>query len=183
MTEQRTLHTAEEFFRAYSSKEGDYELVRGEVIEMPPPGWIHGGVATNIAIALGTFARQHDLGRVVVESGFTLERDPDTVRGPDVAFVRKDRVPAGGPTTAFFPGAPDLAVEVVSPDDTAAGLEAKVHEYLSSGTQQVWLAYPESRRVHVYHRDGTARWYTEEDTLESGDLLPGFSVPVRELFA
>jgi Uma2 family endonuclease len=183
MAEQRTLLTAEEFFWLYSHKEGDYELVKGEVIEMPPPGGVHGGVAVNIASSLNTHVRQHQLGRVVVETGFCLGCRPDTVRGPDVAFVRQERVPPEGMPRAFFQGPPDLAVEVVSPSDTAAELETKVYEYLDSGAQRVWVFYPDTRRVAVHRPDGTARWYTEEDTLEDTELLPGFSLPIREVFA
>jgi Uma2 family endonuclease len=182
VTEQRTLLNADEFFRLYSGKEGDYELVRGELIEMPPPGGVHGGVAVNIASALHTHVRQHDLGRVVVESGFTLEREPDTVRGPDVAFIMKEHLSSEGLPRAFVERAPDLAVEVVSPSDTAAQLENKVHDYLRSGTQQVWLVYPDSRRVVVYGPEGVARWYGEGDTLQGRDLLPGFSMPLGEFF-
>jgi Uma2 family endonuclease len=183
MAQQRTLLTAEEFFRLYSNKEWDYELVKGEVIEMAPPGGVHGGVASNISYSLQAYNRQHRLGRVVVETGFCLECQPDTVRGPDVAFVRNERIPPEGMPRGFFPGAPDLAVEVVSPHDTAAELEQKVHEYLSNGTQRVWVFYPDTRRVAVHRPDGTARWYSEEDTLEDPELLPGFTLPIREVFA
>ena len=96
MAEQRTLLTADDFFRQYSHGEGNCELVKGEVIQMPPPGGVHGGTAVNIAIALGAFVREHDLGRVLVETGFHLERQPDTVRGPDVSFVTKERMPSTG---------------------------------------------------------------------------------------
>lgn len=183
MAEQRTLLTADEFFWLYSHKEGDYELVKGEVIEMAPPGGVHGGTALNIGYFLQAYNRQHQLGRVVVETGFRLESQPDTVRGPDVAFVRQERVPPEGMPRGFFPGAPDLAVEVVSPSDSAAELEKKVHDYLRSGTQRVWVFYPDTQRVAVHRPDGTARWYTEEDTLEDPELLPGFSLTIREVFA
>jgi Uma2 family endonuclease len=182
MSQQRTLLTAGEFFRLYSSKEGHYELVKGKVIEMPPPGWVHGGIAVNIAISLGSFVRQHNLGVVVVESGVWLERQPDTVRGPDVAFVARERIPAEGLPRAFFEGAPDLAVEIVSPSDTAVELEAKVHDYLRNGTLRVWVVYPDSRRVAVHRPDGTARWYSEDAAIGDQEFLPGFSLPLREIF-
>lgn len=183
MTEQRTLLTQEEFFRLYSHREGDYELVKGEVIETPPPGIEHGGIAVNISSALHIFVRQHDLGRVVVEGGFCLECRPDTVRGPDVAFIRKERIPAEGLPRAFFQGAPDLAIEVVSPSDTAAELEEKVHHYLRNGTQRVWVVYPGSRRMAVYRPDGIARWYSEDETVTDEEFLPGFSLPLRDVFS
>jgi len=183
VAQQLSVLTAEEFFRLYSHKEGHYELVRGEVVEMAPPGGVHGGVASNISYSLQAYNRQHRLGRVVVETGFCLECRPDTVRGPDVAFVRNERVPPAGMPRGFFSGPPDLAVEVVSPSDTAAELERKVHEYLNSGAQRVWVFYPDTRRVAVHRPDGTARWYIEEEALEDPELLPGFSLPIREIFA
>lgn len=182
MAQQRTLLTAEEFFRLYSHRDEHYELVRGEVVEMAPPGGVHGGVAVNISSALHQFVRQQDLGRVMVESGYWIERQPDTVRGPDVSFVRKERLPAEGLPRAFFEIAPDLAVEVVSPSDTAAGLEAKVHQYLQNGVQRVWVVYPDTRRVAVYRPDGGSQCYEEDATLEEPELLPGFALPLAEVF-
>jgi Uma2 family endonuclease len=183
MTEQRTLLTAEDFFHLYSHKDGHYELVRGEVIKMSPPGGVHGGIAANITMALGPFVRQHNLGRAVVETGFCLECRPDTVRGPDVAFIRRERIPEEGLPKAFFSGAPDLAVEVVSPSDTAAELTTKVQDYLRNGAQRVWVVYPDSQGVWVHRPDGTARWYSVDMTLEDEGLLPGFSLALREVFS
>jgi Uma2 family endonuclease len=183
MSEQRTLLTAEEFFRLYSHRDGDYELVKGEVVKMAPPGGVHGGTATNIASALHTFVRQHDLGRVVVESGFRLESQPDTVRGPDVAFVSKERLPAEGLPRAFFTIAPDLAVEVVSPSDTASDMEQKVQDYLRNGAQRVWVVYPDTRTIVVYRPDGTARVFSGDATIEDPELLPGFSLSLQEIFS
>ena len=182
MTQQRTRLTAEEFFLRYSHKDQHYELVRGEVIELAPPGWEHGRVAVTMTIPLGSFVREHDLGRVVVESGYWLERQPDTVRGPDISFVRKERLPAGEVTRGFFEGPPDLAVEIVSPRDTASRLEAKVHEYLQSGALRVWVVYADSRRVAVHRPDGSAQWYAGDAALEDPELLPGFSLPLPEIF-
>jgi Uma2 family endonuclease len=182
MTEQRTLLTAEEFFRQYSGKEGHYELVKGEVVEMAPPGGVHGRTAIAISSALYTFVLQHDLGEVVGESGFYLERHPDMVRAPDVAFIRKERVPAQGLPRAFIMGVPDLAVEVVSPWDTASQLEIKVHDYLRTGAQRVWVVYPDSRRVAVHRPDGQARWYGQDEAIEDEELLPGFSLPLSQIF-
>ena len=182
MSQQRTLLTAGEFFQLYSHKEGHYELVNGEVVEMAPPGGVHGGIAIRIGAALETFVRQHNLGRVVVESGFRLGSQPDTVRGPDVAFIARERIPAEGLPRAFFEGAPDLAVEIVSPTDNATELEIKVHDYLRNGAQRVWVVYPDSRRVAVHRPDGTARWYSEDAAIEDEELLPGFSLPLREIF-
>ena len=182
MAEQRTLLSADDFFRQYSNKDRRYELAKGEVIEMPPPGWVHGGIAVNIAVALGSFVRQNGLGTLVVESGFRLTSNPDTVRGPDVAFVTRERVPAEGPPREFFPGPPDLAVEIVTPSDSAGDLEIKVSEYLSGGTKCVWVVYPDSRRVVVHRPDGIAQTYGEDSNIEEPELLPGFSLSLGEIF-
>lgn len=182
MSTQETLLTTEQFIREYGRSPGRHELVQGEVLEMAPPGGRHGKVALNVGSILRTFVRERGLGEVVVESGFALRRGPDTVRGPDVAFVRQERLGPGGPPRGFFEGAPDLAVEVVSPDDSAADMEVRVQDYLAAGAAQVWLIYPDSRTVHMYMHGGVSRWYGEGETLPGGDILPGFSAPVRELF-
>jgi Uma2 family endonuclease len=115
MTEQRTLLTAEEFFWQYSSKEGRFSLVKGKVVEAPFLVWVQGATVANIAAELEAFVRQDHLGVVVIGAGFTLERHPDMVYGPNVSFVRKERTPKEGLPQGYFEGAPDLAVEVVSP--------------------------------------------------------------------
>ena len=119
MTQQRTIFTSEEFFREYAHQDGNFELVKGEVIEMSPPGVGHGYIALNVGSEMRTFVRAHDLGIVMVESGFRIERGPDTVRGPDVSFVVKERLADRRIPAGYFDGAPDLAVEIVSPSDTA----------------------------------------------------------------
>lgn len=182
MTEQRTLLTAEEFFWQYSSKEGRYALVKGEVVEAPFLVWVQGIIVANIAAELEAFIRRRHLGETVIGAGFTLERHPDTVRGPNVSFVRKERIPEEGLLQGYFEGAPDLAVEVVSPSDTASQLEIKVHDYLRTGGQRVWVVYPDSRRVVIHRPDGQARRYGPDETIEDEELLPGFSLPLREVF-
>ena len=182
MTQQKTLLTAEEFFQEYSHKDGRFELVKGEVVEMAPPGFVHGATAARIAAGLISAVTPGGLGEVVVESGYRLESNPDTVRGPDVSFVSKERIEESGLPIAFFPGPPDLAVEVVSPSDTAAEVEAKVAEYFRSGSRRVWVACPGSRRVVVHLPGGLSRKYGEGDTIEDPELLPGLSLPVSQLF-
>jgi Uma2 family endonuclease len=182
MVRQRTLLTAEEFFWQYSHLDGRYELVKGRVIELAPTGGVHGGVATRINIPLGSFVLQNDLEEVLLETGYRIEHQPDTVRGPDISLVRKERLPEGGLPRAFFEIAPDLAVEVISPSNTPARMEAKVHEYLRNGTQRVWVAYPDSRRVAVHRPGGSAQWYAGDADLEDPELLPGFSLPLPVIF-
>jgi Uma2 family endonuclease len=172
--------TAEEFATLPGSKH--QELVRGEVIDIMPPGGIHGIVAALIAAVLIQWARQRG-GLVGVESGFRVEQAPDTTRSPDVYYVRPEHVPEGGPPEGFWSIAPDLAVEVVSPHDTAEEVRDKVREYLAAGSSAVWVVYPRTREVIAHTPDGLARAYGPEATVESPDLLPGFSVPVKDLFA
>ncbi len=159
------------------------ELVRGEVVETMPPGGLQGIVASELNARLHTWARGGPGGRVGVESGFLLSRNPDTVRGPDVLYVGPDRVPDAGVPEAFWSVAPHLAVEVVSPGEGAEEVREKVRDYLGAGTGLVWVVYPRTREVVVHTPDGLSRAYGEGDTLEGFDVLPGFVCPVADLFA
>jgi Uma2 family endonuclease len=173
------ITTAEVLFKANLPH---CELLGGELIMMSPAGFDRGGIAGNIALALGTFVKQRSLGAVVTaEPGFQIAHDPDTVRVPDVAFVRADRIPPCG-VKGFFQGAPDLAVEVVSPSDPPADVAAKSQEWLSGGGRMVWVVDPESRTVAV-HTAASVTVLGESETLNGGDVLPGFSVAVAEVFA
>ena len=154
------------------------ELVRGVLVVREPAGGRHGRIAVNIAIELGGYVRAHVLGAVYAAgTGFTLARDPDTVRAPDVAFVHRDRLPT--PEPIGFPDlAPDLVVEVLSPGDRPGELLAKIADWLSAGTRLVWVIDPERRLARVYRQDGTERIVTAEETLEGEDVVPGFSCPL-----
>jgi Uma2 family endonuclease len=158
-------------------------LVRGEVVETMPPGGRHGVIAAMLATLLRLWARSGPRGVVGVESGFILGHNPDTVRGPDVFYVRPARIPAGGIPEAFWEIAPDLAVEVVSPTETAEEIREKVRDYLAAGTPLVWVIYPRTQEVIVHTSDGLARTLGVDDTLSAPDALPGFSCVVAELFA
>lgn len=159
-----------------------YELVRGELLRMTPASYEHAKVTITIGAVLAEFVRARDLGDILGgDPGFTLARNPDTVRAPDVAFVAADRRPADGP--GFPDLAPDLAVEVVSPNDRAGEIAEKVQEWLDAGCRAVWVAHPKLKRLVVHHPDGTARMLGPEDELDGGDVLPGFRVTVAELFA
>lgn len=155
------------------------ELVKGELIEMAPPGGDHGERALRIGRLLDEFVEAHALGRVGVESGFYLARDPDTVRGPDAFFISKERLPVDVTVEGYYPVVPDLAVEVISPNDTFTGVTEKVEEYLAAGVRLVWVIDPKRRTVLVYPGGQTL---TEADRLSGGDVLPGFAVPVTRLF-
>lgn len=159
-----------------------YELVRGELIRMPPPGPRHGEVAGEVYWQIRTYLLSNPIGRVYTDVGFILARDPDVVRGPDVAFVRADQLPPVENRDTYYPFAPDLAVEVVSPNDRTGATLDKVMDYLNAGTRLVWVAHPGKRIVTVYHADRTARLLGEGGDLDGGDVLPGFLVRVGDLF-
>jgi Uma2 family endonuclease len=182
MSTQKTLLTAEEFFRLYSHKDGRYELVDGEVVEMAPVNEEHGEVAFNINGAFYVYSRQYGIGRGGVETGYRVGQNPDTVRGPDVSFNLRSRREGERPLSGFVPGSPDIAVEVVSPSNTAAEMERKVAEYLAAGSQRVWVAYSSTRSVAVHRADGATIAYTGDDAITDEELLPGFSLPLSEIF-
>jgi len=157
-----------------------YELIRGELQRMAPDDIDHGQYGDNIQVPLSVYVRQHRLGRVMGNVGYTLESNPDTVLGPDVSFVRADRMPSrGGRPFPHLP--PDLAVEVLSPSNGAGEIVRKVAIYLAAGVRLVWVIDPEARTVDVYTPAGV-RVVGEGDTLDAGDVVPGFAIPVADLF-
>jgi len=183
----QTIVTAEQLWALSHSP--DYanmrlELSNGRLIVMAPSGGDHGGKAFNFVLPIGNFVRQHRLGYVTIaEAGFILHTDPDgkdTVRAPDVGYVEKSRFPDGLPTT-YIPGAPDLAVEVVSPTDSAAEIQEKVEAYLRYGTRMIIVAYPSTRSV-VVHTPTGSHTLTLDDTLDGAPVLPGFTLPIRDIF-
>lgn len=162
------------------------ELVDGEVVEMPPTGGIHGAVTLTIARRLAEHVERQGGGRVLVgDVGFhlNLPEDPERVRAPDVAFVSAGRLPGGQLPEGFLPGAPDLAVEVLSPSDNPVEVQRKIRDYLEAGARLVWLVAPQARTATVYRADGSARLLRERDDLDGEDVLPGFRLPLSALFA
>ena len=150
------------------------ELVRGVLVVREPAGLRHGRIATELTAALALHVRANGFGRVYVESGFKLAANPDTVRGPDIAFIGKARLPE--PEPVGFPAlAPDLAVEILSPDDRPGEVLGKVAEYLSAGTRLVWVIDPARHLARVYRHDGTEQIVTADQTLDGEDVLPGFA--------
>ncbi len=166
--------TAEELL-ARSIPDKRVELVRGVLIVREPAGYAHGRVAMNLAVRLATYVESAAAGQVfAAETGFTLARGPDTVRAPDIAFVRRDRLP--DPVTQGFPDlAPDLVVEVLSPDDRPGEVLAKVADWLTAGTPLVWTVDPQRRVARIYRHDGSETVVTAAGALEGEDVLPGFS--------
>jgi Uma2 family endonuclease len=151
---------------------------------MTPSGHVHGKIAARVAGWLAPFVQQHGLGEAYgAETGFILQRAPDTVRAPDAAFVTTARLAAINPSPeGYFPGPPDLAVEVVSPSDAFSAVEAKVAEWLASGTQAVVVVDPQRKAAAVHRPDGRVLSLAATDVLLLPDLLPGWSLPLAELF-
>lgn len=155
------------------------ELVRGIVVREPRPRSVHGEVQVEVAFHLKAWARSRG-AIVTVESGYILSDQPATVRGPDVA-VTVERRPAEGTPGGWIRGAPDLAVEVLSPSDSASLIQQKVLEYIDAGARLVWIVDPEVRTVIVHRPDGTASMLRDGETLTGEDVLEGFAVPVSEV--
>lgn len=174
------LLTAEEYYATCAID--DTELINGKVFELMPPGGLHGEIASILSSELLNFVRKHKLGKVFVEAGFRLTRDPDTVRAPDVSFVEKGQLPGERSPVTFIDCAPTLAVEVNSPDDSWSELEEKVLLYLRSGTKAVWIVDPKSETITVRTQNDTTRTYGKEDVLPGEPFLPGFTLPVKDVF-
>ena len=145
---------------------------------MPPPQFEHGRVSANLVLILGLHIRANRLGRICTESGYHLESDPDTVLGPDVSFVSNDR---DLHVDGYYPGPPDLAIEVLSPGDRKSYVERKVAIWLETGTRSVWLVNPRRRTVEVISSLSDRRTLHETDELVD-DTVPGFRVKVSEIF-
>jgi Uma2 family endonuclease len=157
-----------------------YEILEGELIALPPPKSGHSNVASNAFQGLLPL-EEHGLGRVYAEAGYKLSENPATWIQPDVSFLSKDRIQATAPD-GYFLGAPELAVEIVSPSESARDLERKVDALLAAGGKAVWVVYPASRKVRVFLGDGTSFSRTIHDTLSAPELLPGWELPVAKLF-
>jgi Uma2 family endonuclease len=161
---------------------GRCELIYGKIINLNLSGFEHGHLAASIASLLCAWNDQHKLGIVLgAETGFRLARNPDLVRAPDVAFVLANRVPATLPS-GFFEGAPDLAVEVVSPTDSWPDVESKVQMWLVHGCQSCWIVDPRNRQITIDHGDGRLSKLKVSQDIED-PLLPAFRVPVSGVFA
>ena len=160
-----------------------YELVRGELRKMAPSSYNHGTNAGKIAKSLMVHVSGNDLGNVpIADAGYLLETDPDTVRAPDLSFVSRERDEAARPVSGFFPGPPDLAVEVISPNDRYSEVAEKVADWLAAGTRMVIVVDPR-RRVAAVHLPGQEPvTLAEGDTLEGGDVVPGWRMLVGEIF-
>ena len=160
--------------------EGRRALRRGQILEMTPAGFQHGRITNTIAYHLTSFVEAHGLGVVLsAETGFLLEKNPDTVLAPDVAFVSRDR-PLD--VSGYAEGAPDLAVEVVSPHDRRRDVTAKVRQWLAHGAQQVWVVDPRRRCVEIHESETRSHTLDSGATLLGGELFPGFALPIAKIF-
>ena len=160
-----------------------HELMAGVLLSEPLPGMRHGWVTARIVALLDAFARPRGLGVVLTaDTGYILARGPDTVRGPDVSFLTWERFRRAEDPAKAYPGAPDLAVEVVSPTDREPDVHAKIADYLTAGTRVVWIVDPQTETVEVYRTLLSPRRLRGEDSLEAEEVLPGLSVCVSELF-
>jgi Uma2 family endonuclease len=181
--EQKRKLSVEEFWQEYAGK--PYELVRGEVKEKMPVGLWHGMIASVIDFHIREHLKRirKRLGRVMVETGFIISLpDGSSVRAPDVAFIRRERLPKPLPE-AFCEVAPDLVVEVISPNDAYSALREKVDEWLSAGVLVVWVVDPQRRVVEVFQVDKPLQVLREGDVLTAEEVLPGFRLPIQEIFA
>ena len=176
----KTLLTAAELEQMPDDDSVQIELDQGELIRMPPAVMDHGDCGTEITYLLKDFVKKHDLGKVYsADTGFKLSED--TVRAPDVAFVRKERVSTVH-GKGFGKGAPDLAVEIFSPSDSVRQLMRKVKQYFAAGCHTVWIVYPERREIQILEATGADRLLGPGDTIQAPELLPGFTAPVDAIF-
>ena len=182
MSTRTELITAEELLHMPDSGVRR-ELIHGEVREMTPAGFEHGCIVLNFAEALNGHVRDQRLGSVSVsDPGFILARNPDTVRAPDVAFIARERVAALRKLTGFLPGAPDLAVEVISPNDTYSEVDEKVETWLAAGCRMVVVANPRNRSLKVFHSRTDVTVLGIDDTFDGGEVVPGFRLAVVRIF-
>ena len=178
----KTLLTSDDLWKIVADG-SRYELSKGELLPMTPVGWRHGAIVVKIARVLAEYTEKGKLGNVSTEVGFRLSRKPDTVRAPDVAFVSRARVPAGALSEKFVEFPPDLAVEVLSPEDTAREVLRKVEEYLSAAVSLVWVVDPGTQTVTVYHSLQDVKILSAGQELDGAEVVPGFKIAVAEIFA
>ena len=174
--------TAADLLRLYSEGVRG-ELIRGELCQTMPVGHEHGKIVVNLTVLLGTYVKSQKLGELTAsDAGVWLERNPDTVREPDIAYFSAEKIPSGVRITGYVEVVPDLVVEVASPSDSLREVNDKALMWLSYGVSLVWVVNPDSRSVDVYRAGRAASTLTESNTLDGLDALPGFTCAVSEVF-
>ena len=177
------LLTAEEFMALPESFDGPVELVKGVVETMPPPFPRHGEICFRIAYVIQRYLDDNPIGRLVTnDSSVLTERDPDSVRGPDVAYFSYERVPKGPLPLGLLPAAPELVFEVRSQSDRWRKLHAKVSEYLSAGVRSVCVVDDETKSIHAFHADRASQVFEAADEFALPDILGEFQVLVLKFF-
>jgi Uma2 family endonuclease len=161
---------------------GHCELIDGKVVPVSPPNMLHGNIAYKIAMALGAYVEPKKCGVICVETGFIISRGPDTVRAPDVLYIAKERLPAGGIISEYLPVPPDLAVEVISPSDRYTDVTRKVDRFIEVGVRVVWVVDPQIRGAQIHRKVQPVQKLGESDALSAEEILPGFSLPLTNLF-
>ena len=175
MLAEELLNMPEDGFR--------YELVRGELKKMTPAGNEHGKITVKVTWRLAQHVEANQLGTVyAAETGFLISRDPDTVRAPDVAFVSRSRLEEVGVVEGYWPEAPDLVVEVISPNDNYSEVEEKVFDWLEAGTRMVVGVNPRQRTGTTYRSSTDIRVLKEGEVLDGADVVPGWQLEIAELF-
>ena len=181
-TTKQELLTADELLRLYSQGVRG-ELIRGVLCKTMSVGQEHGEIVLNLGARLWIFVDAQKLGRLVAsDSGVWLERDPDTVREPDIAFFSIEKIPPGVRVTGYSETVPDLVVEVHSPSDSMREVNDKARMWLSYGVRLVWVVHPDTHTVDVHHQEHSVSTLTEEDALDGMDVLTGFSCAIADLF-
>lgn len=183
-TTSTALMTAEDLMELPHGEGFRYELINGELEKAMSPGLPHGRITMRLAGPLSQFVWDYDLGDVfAAETGFQLTFGPDTVLAPDISFITKARLEQVGETEGFWPGAPDLVVEVLSPSDRPGKVNKKTLLWLSYGARQVWIVNPKDRTVRIHRSPTDATTFSGSDYLEAQDLLPGFRLSLDRIFS
>jgi Uma2 family endonuclease len=182
MSTSTALMTADELLELPRGQHR-YELINGELKTMSPASHAHGRIAMRVGASLAQFVWENDLGEAyAAETGFLLRTKPDTVLAPDFAFISKQRASVGRDQKGFWSGPPDVAIEVLSPSESGPQARKKVAEWLGSGAKQVWSINPKNETVTIYRLSGETTTFTDEETVEADDVLPGFRIAVKEIF-
>jgi Uma2 family endonuclease len=183
MSTTTQLMTADELLKLLRGR-FRYRLIKGELITMSPAGSEHGALVVNMTLLLVQYVRANKLGIVFgAETGFKVAENPDTVLAPDVSFISRENIPKSGIPKKYWPGAPDLAVEVLSPGDTAREVEVKIGRWLAAGARLVWTINPKNKSVTVHRGPEDSDTLSETDELSGEEVVPGFRCRVSEIFA